>query len=153
MTLWRVLVFLFQCFRTLALVAMMGLCGCSPNSSLEFKREGEVQCRLFARDLKKIENRQQLLAAEPQIKKHFESLIHLMIQARAFQQKHPDAPATELPYEGERSMTAGLEEELRRIYAIEGGREVVERAQREALVRLDAYERILAKKREQLITY
>jgi hypothetical protein len=45
-----------------------------------------------------------------------------------------------------------LQSELRRIYTIENGREVIERAQQEALVRLDAYERALAKKKEQLKT-
>jgi hypothetical protein len=103
-------------------------------------------------DLEKIENRQQLLLAEPQLKKHFEALITLMIEAREFQQKHLDDVAIESPYE-EGSVDLQLEEELRRIYSIEGGREVVERAQHEALIRLDAYERALAKKREQLIVY
>jgi hypothetical protein len=121
---------------------------CSPNSSEEFQREGETRCRLLVADLQKIENREQLLLAEPILKKHFEGLIDLMIEVREFQQKRLEDISNEIPFE-ESSTEVSLENELRRIYAIEGGREIIERTQQEALVRLDAYERTLAKKREQ----
>ncbi len=125
------------------------LCGCSPNSSEEFHREGEARSRALVLVLEKIENREQLLQAAPQLKKHFESLVSLMIEAREFQQKHLDDVAVEGVFD-EGSDDIRLEAELRRIYAIEGGREVIERTQHEALAQLDAYERSLAKKREQL---
>ncbi len=126
-------------------------CSCSPNSSEEFHREGRQRCRALIQDLGKIENREQLLRAEPQLKKHFESLVTLMIEAREFQQKHLDAIEGDSAIE-ENEIDVRLEEELRRIYAIEGGREVVEKVQHEGLVRLDAYERALVKKRAQLIS-
>ncbi len=128
------------------LVALFLLCGCSPNSPEEFQQEGEACCRLLITDLQKIENREQLLLAAPVLKKHFEGLIDLMIEAREFQQKKGARDALE----SENSTDLILENELRRIYTIEGGREVIERAQQEALVRLDAYERGLAKKRDRL---
>ena len=84
---------------------------------------------------------------QPQLKEHFESLINLMIQAREFEQKHLEAE-NGLEEEGS---SARLEEELRRVYGIEGGREIIEKSQHEALFRLDAYERALAKKREHSI--
>ncbi len=126
-------------------------CGCSPNSSEEFHREGKERCRALVEDLAKIENREQLLRAEPLLKRRFESLVGLMIEAREFQQKHLEELEGEVAIE-ENEIDAKLETELRRIYAIEGGREVVERAQHEALVRLDAYERALTRKRAQLIS-
>jgi len=122
------------------------LCSCSPHSSEEFRQEGEGRCRRLITTLQKIENRQQLLLAEPALKKHFEKLIDLMIEAREFQEKHEDIP-NESTLE-ENSTTASLELELRRIYMMEGGREIIERSQQEALVRLDAYEHARAKKRE-----
>ncbi len=128
--------------------AFVLLCGCSPNSSEEFQREGEARCRMLVVDLQKIENREQLLLTEPILKKHFEGLVDLMIEVREFQQKGIEDISNELPFE-ENVTEASLENELRRIYAIEGGREIIERAQQEALVRLDAYERALVKKREQ----
>jgi DNA mismatch repair ATPase MutS len=125
------------------------LCSCSPNSSEEFQREGKALCRLLVSDLQKIENREQLLVAESTLKKHFEMLIDLMIEAREFQQKKVEDVSQEVAME-ENHAQALLEGELRRIYMIEGGREVIERTQQEALVRLDAYERALTKKRQQL---
>ena len=132
-------------------VILILLCGCAPNSSADFKHEGEARCRELTKALASIENREQLLRAEPVLKKHFEALVNLMIAAREYQQNHLDDVSSETAFE-ENSAEILLEEELRRIYAIEGGREVIERAQHEALVRLDGYERAQAKKREQLIT-
>jgi hypothetical protein len=132
-------------FPVLALL----LCGCSPNTSEEFEREGEARCRSLASVLARIESREQLVHAEPELKKHFESLIDLMIEARQFQQKHPD----DLSSDGacrENVTNQLLEEQLRRIYCLEGGRELVERAQHEPLVRLDAYERTVAKRLERI---
>lgn len=129
-------------------MVLLFLGSCSPNSSKEFQQEGEAHCRLLVATLQKVENRKQLLLAEPALKKHFERLIDLMIQAREFQEKLEDV-SNEIAFK-ESSTNALLERELRRIYTIEGGREVIERAQQEALVRLDAYDRTLAKKREQL---
>ncbi len=123
--------------------------GCSPSSSEDFHREGKARCKELIQVLGKIENREQLLAAEPQLKTHFESLITLMIDAREFEQRHLDEEAEE-EVVVDSGLDAKLEEELRRVYAIEGGREVIERSQHEALIRLDAYERTLAKKKEQL---
>jgi hypothetical protein len=136
------------CFVGSTIWALLLLCSCSPNSSEEFQREGETHCSMLAADLQKIENREQLLLAEPVLKKHFERLIDLMIEAKQFQQKRFEDIPTEIPCE-ENAAEASLENELRRIYAIEGGREIVERAQQEALVRLDAFERALEKKRAQ----
>jgi hypothetical protein len=119
---------------------------CSPNSSQEFQREGMTYCQRLILDLEKIENREQLLKAECLLKKHFEGLISLIIEAREFQNKHLDSDIAEAALD-ERGIDMRLENELRRIYSIEGGREVIERAQHEALVRLDAYEHSLSKKR------
>jgi hypothetical protein len=135
--------------RKLMVASLLLFCSCSPNSSEEFQREGEARCRLLVADLQKIENRQQLLIAESALKKHFEGLTDLMIEAREFQQKQLEDISTEIAWQ-ENSAGASLENELRRIYAIEGGRELIERTQQEALVRLDAYERALIKKRERL---
>ncbi len=126
----------------------MCLWGCSPNSSKEFQKEGETHCRSLVLDLQKIENREQLLSAEHKLRKQFNYLIDLMIEAREFQQKRFEEEISEEPVLEANSFEDELEKQLRRIYAIEGGREVIERAQQEALVRLDAYERTRTKKRE-----
>ena len=109
--------------------------------------EGESRCKALVEELRKIDNREQLARAQPLLKKYFEDFVTLMIRAREFQEKHFDIN-NELSIASESSISSQLEEQLRRIYALEGGRELIERAQQEALVRLDAFERARTKKRE-----
>jgi hypothetical protein len=121
--------------------------GCSPGSIEDFHWEGESQCRALVDELQAIHDRDELLRAVPKIKKSFEDLVALMIRAREFQEEHPDES---LPLISENSFSNKLQQELRRIYTLEGGREIMEGAQQEALVRLDAFERACAKKRQAL---
>ncbi len=120
-------------------------CGCTPSSLTDFQHEGESRCREILLVLEQIEDREQLLRSESALKKHFESLITLMIEARKYQQNHLEDALVES--DDRLAIESDLQEELRRIYQIEGGREVMERAQHEALVRLDAFERELARKK------
>lgn len=125
-------------------LCLLGLLwGCSPSSTGEFRVEGGTQMGLLLRDLKKIETLEQLVLAEPVLCTRFEELADVMIAARAYQSDHPEE---EWPEVDEAGLQALLKEELKRVYGIEGGREIVERAQQEALIRLDAHERVLAKR-------
>jgi hypothetical protein len=134
--------------KALYLVIISGmLCGCSPHSTEEFQREGETQLSLLVQDLQAIETREQLTTAAPRLKKHFESLVALILEARRFQEENPDDAGSESVVEPG-IFSLRLEEELRRLYQMEGGKEVIEKAQHEALVKLDAYERVRLKKRE-----
>ena len=135
---------LFKRFRY-TLFAISLLYGCSPSSLEDFHYEGESRCRALIEDLQKIHSREELMRATPVIKNHFEELVTLMIHAREFQENHPDENT---PPAFENTVSSLLEEELRRIYALEGGREIIERTQQEALVRLDAFEKVSAKKRQ-----
>ncbi len=121
------------------------LSACNPNSIEDFRYEGEAKSHALAAELRKIHTREQLLKAAPLLKKRFNSLVDLMIEARAFQQKHPEETAGDFDLDQHPASDA-LREELERIYHLEGGKEAIEQAQREALLRLDAFERKLAKK-------
>jgi len=118
------------------------ICGCSPNSSDDFHHEGESFCHALRNDLKKIHTREDLQRVAPDLKKKFNSLVDLIIASRIYQQKHPNEEAPEFN-DSEETASMLLLEELQRIYTLEGGREVVENAQREALIRLDGFERNL----------
>jgi hypothetical protein len=144
MTLKKSIVFFF--------CALSMLTSCSPSSLEDFHYEGQSRCRALIADLQKIHNREQMSRAAPVLKKHFEDLVTLMIHAREFQEEHPDEAAPVILF-SESTVSALLEEELRRIYAMEGGREMVERAQHEALVRLDAFERASAKRKEAIYKF
>jgi hypothetical protein len=133
---------------TSALIALMFLLsGCSPSSLEDFHYEGESRCRALIEELQTIRDRDQLARSTPVLKKYFEDLVTLMIHAREFQENHPDEI---MPLIADNSVSNQLEEELRRMYALEGGREIIEKAQQEALVRLDAFERACAKRRQAL---
>ena len=133
-------------FFLLVIAVVLG--SCSPHSSEEFQTEGEVLCRSLIETLQPIDSSEKLLSAEPVLKKKFESLVALMIEASTFVQKHPDS-WDEGSSQKVSLISVTLKEQLHRIYSIEGGREVIERAQQESLVKLDAYERSRLKQREQ----
>lgn len=120
---------------------------CSPGSLKDFRHEGESVCRDIVDDLERVETREDLARLEPFLKKHFEKLASIIIEAREFQIKYPEeALAFQGPQEAEVSEI--MKEELQRIYRIEGGKEIVERAQRESMLRLDAFEKMKEKHKE-----
>jgi hypothetical protein len=91
--------------------------------------------------LKCIQDRQQLMQAQPILRQHFEDLVDLMIAARKFQQSSLDSKEFYPSF-----YSIALKEELKRLYEIEGGREIVERTQKQAFIRLGTMERQITKK-------
>jgi hypothetical protein len=131
----------------LAFILIVLAAGCSPNSLEDFQHEGEAMNRALAKDIREIRTREELVKAIPRLKKRYEEFVDLIIAAKEYQQEHleeepPEVNFSDLP-NGEL-----LFWELKRIYAMEGGRESMEKAQREALIRLDAYERNRAKQNQ-----
>lgn len=124
----------------LFLLFLLSLGGCAPSSLDDFQQEGDALCRQMIEQLQKIHTREDLLKAVPLLGVRFDAMVELMIQARLYQQKHPD---DESFYESKWSDS--LRDELLRLYTLEGGRDLIERAQREPLLRLDAFEKNLAK--------
>ncbi|MGL5627055.1 MAG: hypothetical protein ACRDDW_06050 [Candidatus Rhabdochlamydia sp.] len=124
-------------------LALLMLLGCSPSSYEDFQFEGDAHCRKILTTLRSIQDRQQLLQALPLLKQHFEDLADLIIAARKFQQTSLE---TKDFYPSFYSMA--LKEELKRLYQMEGGREMVEKAQKQAFLRLDILERQITKKQQ-----
>ncbi len=83
-------------------------------------------------------SREELIKVLPVLKKNFEEIVDLVIEARLYQADHPEDGSL---YDGLQSEM--LRGELRRVYTLEGGRETIELAQREALLRLDIFEKQL----------
>lgn len=118
--------------------------GCSPTTSDDFRHEGQALVRALITDLGSVRSRDDLIVMEPILKKRFELLALLMIEARQFQIDHPDAILTPIgSYDLE--LNDQLQEELARVYRIETGQSIIERAQREAMLRLDGFERNINK--------
>lgn len=128
----------FLGFLTLAL-----LTSCGRQSLEDFREEGEGITRSLTQELRSIHSRDELILHFPRLKKHFDELVNVMISAREFQEKYPKS--IEVPLEkGNHDISDRLRVELNRIYQIEGGRELVEKAQEQALNRLDAFEKRMA---------
>ena len=109
------------------IMAFCLLVSCQPSSLEEFSVEGEGQGRLLLKELREIASREDLVFAEPLLKKRFEKMVDLMIQARTFEQKNPGTEGR--GFTGNGVLNAALKEELERVYSLEGGRECIERAQ------------------------
>lgn len=129
--------------RILILFFLFTLFSCQPSSLEEFQFEGAGEVRLLLEKLKNIETREDLVLAEPLLKKHFERIVDIAIEARLFQQKNPRSEIQFLQIG--QFLSQSLLEEMTRIYALEGGKECIERAQREAMLRLDSKEKHLKK--------
>lgn len=135
--------------RLIILISVVSmLSACQPTALEEFQLEGGALSRALLQDLRKVETREDLVFLEPILKKDFNNLVNLMIQARAFQQKNLDF---EIPIQNANQiLNASLVEEMKRIYDIEGGRECIERAQREAMLKLHAREKMFEKQQKSI---
>ncbi len=111
--------------------------GCSPTSLEEYRREGESLCRRFTEELQKIETRDELLAALPNIRRRYEEFVDLMLEVKEFEEEH-FGEATDPWNTSDFLASESLIIEMKRLYQLEGGRELMEKTQREALFRLDA---------------
>ena len=112
---------------------------CSPSSISEYRNEGEGRTRDLIAELENIYSREELVKASPRLKRLFEELVDLIVEAKIDQKERP-----ELFYEDfakkENRFNDKLRNELNRIYRIDGGRELVEKAQKNALHKLDSFE-------------
>ena len=126
------------------LIVLVVTTGCSVNSIEDFSCEAEAVCRDICKELAKIESREDFAKISPKLQKHFNELVDLMIAMRQFQEKYPDEGECVV---SEKWYSVTMQSELERIYTMEGGRSMVEKAQKEALLRLDAFERNLKKQK------
>lgn len=140
---------MFISVRAFFLGVFLGLLSaCQPTSLEDFQLEGASLSRSLLKDLRRIECREDLALMEPVLKKKFEKFADLIIQARTFQQKNLEF---EIPSQHiNQALNHALVEEIKRIYSIEGGRESIERAQREAMLKLDAKEKLIEKQQRSI---
>ena len=109
------------------LLILVVLTGCGPHTAKDCRREAEGTMRSLIRVLEQVETREDLLAREGKLKKIYAKMADLVVEAERL-------GGTAGPPNGE--LNERLKEELVRVYALPGGREIVERAQGEALHRL-----------------
>lgn len=111
--------------RALFLLFLL-LFSCSPASLIDVQVEGEAQTKKLVRELEKIDTKEDLQKALPQIKKRFNELADVLILARDFSSQNPEPSLA-----SEQLFVA-----LARLYEMPGGRELIESAQFEAVEKL-----------------
>lgn len=118
--------------RNVFLLFLLILSSCGHRSLEEFKEEGDGITTSLIKELKKVRNRDELLIAAPRIQKIYSQMADLMIAAEQYKKRHPNAE----PAEPNHRLNELLRDELNRLYALEGGKEVLEEAQQQALLKL-----------------
>jgi len=122
------------------------LVSCSSQSFEDYRDEGRGVTRNLIKELQKIRTKDQLRASSTKLKKLFNQTADIMIAAQEHAQKYPLQEIPELT-KIDHDLSDSLRSELNRIYTIEGGRNLIEKCQEEALNKLDAYEK---KKRQRV---
>ena len=112
---------------------------CSKSDLSDFRKEGQVVTRELIAELKLIRSRDDLPVHAQHLQELFDRLVDIMIRAQQYKIDHPETAfssneAEELPD------SDTLRSELNRILHMEGGAEVIEKAQEGALNRLDTFE-------------
>lgn len=119
--------------RVVLFFILFPLCSCTPSSLEDCQQESKKICRTIVEELKSVQTREDLSKKEPKLTTLFNELVDLLILA----QEHQPTQSMECtpffnPYD------EPLLLQMKRMYQIEGGREIIERAQKEALILLDA---------------
>lgn len=112
------------------------LSACHSNSLEEFREEGREITVELVTTIHQIETREQLIAAAPKLKALFNSMVNAIIATQEYRKKHPEIEVEEISKE-EHVLSERLRTELNRILVIEGGKDILEACQQDALHKLD----------------
>lgn len=108
------------------------LISCGSQSLSDFREEGEALSQQLLSELRHIRTRDDLMERAPQLRDLFNQLAETMIRAQEYKKAHPEALLEERVHENH-SLSDQLRIELNRVLNMEGGREVIENNQEEAL--------------------
>ena len=129
-----------------SLICFLGT-ACGSSSLEDFREEGNKVSSSLISELKNVHSRDDLILAGSRLKQHFNQLVEVMIAANEYKETHPQAEPAEFA-DRDQELSSILKEELKKIYRLEGGRELIEKYQEEALNRLNAYETQKIKRRK-----
>jgi hypothetical protein len=120
------------------------LLACSPSSSQDFREVGRSINRSIIKELHGIHSHDELVDKLPVLENLFGRLTEVMISARKFEDQQTES--SQLPFGREDQQVSDLLRlELNRVYRLPGGKGLIERAQRQALDKLDKFEQTFGK--------
>jgi len=113
------------------LLLILILTGCQSSTLEEFKAEGQNKVHALSEEFRKIKTRDELLDAEERLKACYRDIAASMFAASDWKDQHP---GEEFPIltETDRKLSENVRLELIRLYRIEGGKEILEKCQRQA---------------------
>ncbi len=111
------------------LVVVFSSCTLPNKESLQ--KKGESIQKSLVEDLKEVSCKEELIEKIPNLKKNFIKMAKLTAEVSLFLVEHPSENSPYNPKTGEE-----LYRELLRIYEIPGGKEILERIQKEAILYL-----------------
>lgn len=123
---------------------------CGPSSMEEYRREGRDQVREIVSLLEPIQSKRELKERAPLIKKKFNQLVDLMIEARSFYETHPNETFLDLGKEDFLG-SKKLRGEFYRLERFDGGKEILSRLLEESLHKLDRFEKKLKQSKERIL--
>ncbi len=141
MLLVRVLFMKFWCLSCIFLCFF----SCAPSGTEEFQIQGEVILKKLVAELSEVKNGKDLAVRKKKIKKQLADLTDILMASGRFAEKHPDSFDTRRE-ELEETVFA-LRCELFRIYALDGGREMMEELQKDSFLKLSLFEKTESKRR------
>src|SRR5262249_39629795 len=110
-------------FRLALLIPLLLVVGCEP-SVRQRQERAQARAEALLEELQAVRRRDQLTVAQPRIERLYTQLAQELV---ALEQAGGAEPQPTSP------MSVQLREELQRLYAMEGGRELIETAQEKAL--------------------
>lgn len=117
-----------QIGRNIRFWIFLFLASCSPTTVEDLRCEGRAETRKLTALLRTMETKEDVQRALPRLKKHFNQIADLIVETRAVSSYGPAEEASSESFE--------LFQELARLYSVPGGRELLEMAQQQALLRL-----------------
>lgn len=126
-----------SCSLVLPLLLLI-LASCGPRSLDDFVEEGDGVVRSLVQELQSIHTRDHLLASTSKLKKLFDRLADIMIAAQEYANSHPELNKSEL-IRPNHEISDQLRIELNRLYKLEGGCQIIEKCQENALQKLEKF--------------
>lgn len=120
--------------KVLYTILLFLITGCGPSNIQECKCEAKGIMKSLSSDLRDVQTREDLIEKGALIEQKSQSLVSLIIRIKKLQEKKGNSSQEE-----DLSASDGLLAEMKRVYLIEGCRELMESFQREALLELDAF--------------
>jgi len=117
----------------IAFLLMNFFVSCGPSSLGDISLEASAHRKKLMKVLEKIESKQDLIDHSSKIRKEINAFTDLMILAKEMEGEEDQRMVTT----EDEILSSELKEALKRIYQIEGAREIFENLQRDALHRLD----------------